>query len=242
MTDYKADLADKKEYDPGRVPSIVEEQSSHFVELVKATLLDHFRTTGKVGALTAPFDTELFGHWWFEGCLWISTILRKIAADEEIGLRTGSRFLEDFGEKQLVTLPEGSWGEGGFHYIWLNDQNDWTWKKIYAAEERFLSLIRQHSKKEEKTGLLTRLLKQAARELLLLESSDWQFLISTWSAKDYAEERVSLHFENFQRLNSILEGLEARKGISKENLNFLQDLEQTDGIFQDIDLSFWLKP
>jgi 1,4-alpha-glucan branching enzyme len=239
VTHYKADLADKEEYSPERVSSVIKEQSDHFFHLTKNILLEYNKKTGRTGALTAPFDTELFGHWWFEGCQWLFSLLGMMCRDEEINPSTCSRFLESTPEGGLITLSEGSWGEGGFHYIWLNDENSWTWKKIYNSEERFLILVKHWYSKGNR--LADKILKQAARELLLLESSDWQFLISTWSARDYAEERVSLHFDNFQRLCHLLDEIEKSGKIRQEDEDFLRACEEKEGIFPDIDLKWWLE-
>jgi len=238
VTDYKTDLADKEEYYPDRAPGVIKEQSDHFLHLVKKILLEYHERTSMEGALTAPFDTELFGHWWFEGCRWISSLMRDMTKDEEIGPSTCGQYLEEYPHGELITLPEGSWGEGGFHYIWLNEQNSWTWKKIYSAEERFLNLVRKwHSKGSE---MIERILKQAGRELFLLESSDWQFLITTWSARDYAEERVGFHYDNLQKLFSLMEEIEAKGKIAQEGEDFLRSCEEKDNIFSDIDLIWWL--
>lgn len=238
VTDYKADLADKKEYDPSRIESVIGEQSEHFVQLIVGTLLDYYGQTGSAGVLTAPFDTELFGHWWFEGGRWISNVIKKLISTSDIVPASCSTFLDTNPVSPFISLPEGSWGEGGFHYIWLNEQNSWTWEKIYAAEREFLSLVRSwHPEKEETSG---RILRQAARELLLLESSDWQFLISTWSARDYAEERVSLHHSNFQRVCRLIEENRERGSLRPESLAFLEELENKEGLFSDIRLDWWL--
>ncbi len=238
VVDYKADLGDKKDYEPEKAAAAVSEQADHFLHLAKNTLLDHHQKTGTAGVLTAPFDTELFGHWWFEGCQWLFSLLSKMSEDRDISPITCGAFLQHAPAGQLVALPEGSWGEGGFHYIWLNDQNSWTWKKIYSAEEKFLHLVKRwQGKRHEKAE---RVLKQAARELLLLESSDWQFLITTWSARDYAEERVSLHFENFERFCQMVEAIEAEGAIRPEDENFLGFCEEKEGLFPDLDLKWWL--
>lgn len=238
VTDYKADLGDKEEYDPGRVPLVLGEQSDHFFSLIKKTLLEHYQQTESEGVLTAPFDTELFGHWWFEGCQWLSHVLEKVSKDADVSSSTCREYLEYFPGGEVITLPEGSWGEGGFHYIWLNDQNSWTWKKIYAAEERFLSLVKHWRAKGNETA--ARVLKQAARELLLLESSDWQFLITTWSARDYAEERVSYHYDNFQKLCRLADEVNETGKISEEGREFVKNCEEKGKIFEDLDLAWWL--
>ncbi len=238
VTHYKADLGDKEEYYPDKAPAVIEEQSDHFLHLVKNILLDYHKKTGLEGLLTAPFDTELFGHWWFEGCQWIFRLLQKMAKDKDISPSTCNACLEEFPQGEIIALPEGSWGEGGFHYIWLNEQTDWTWKKIYNAEERFIRLVKKWHSKENRTA--ERILKQAARELLLLESSDWQFLITTWSARDYAEERVGFHYDNFQKLCSLTEEIEAKAELSQEGEGFLRSCEEKDSIFSEIDLRWWV--
>jgi len=82
---------------------------------------------------------------------------------------------------------------------------------------------------------MQRVLKQLARELLLLESSDWQFLISTWSARDYAEVRCAEHFDTFQRLARMARELGEGHPVSDGDWLFLEHCEQRDAIFPDID-------
>ncbi|HLB25245.1 MAG TPA: 1,4-alpha-glucan branching protein domain-containing protein, partial [Nitrospirota bacterium] len=191
VTDIKADLAEKKQYRPEAAQKYIPEQAYHFKELVKETLLGHLKKTGRQGLLTAPYDAELLGHWWFEGPQWLYHVLKNIAQDGELELTTGSRYLSEHRERTLISLPEGSWGEGGFHYIWLNEWTNWTWKHVYECEAEMVSLAKEFSHKDDPQ--LGDILKQAARELLLMQSSDWQFLISTWSARDYAEMRFTEH-------------------------------------------------
>ncbi len=88
---------------------------------------------------------------------------------------------------------------------------------------------------------LTQVLSQLGRELLLLESSDWPFLISTWSARDYAELRVSGHVDDFQRLADMAEKMESEGKIKKEDKEFLALCEERDKIFPDLDYRWWAK-
>ena len=238
VTESKADLGDKQEYHPEKIQAVLEEQADHFVQLIRNSLLDYHGQNDSIGVLTAPFDTELFGHWWFEGSRWISHVLEKLSDYPDIAPATCSQFLDTSQPSQLISLPEGSWGEGGFHYIWLNDQNSWTWEKIYEAESKFITLVKQWNTQNSETA--RRILQQAARELLLLESSDWQFLISTLSACDYAEERVNLHFSNFNKTCSLLEEARERGSLRPESQAYLEDLEKKEGIFSDLQLDWWL--
>ena len=120
VTSSKADLADKLEYELDKVEARLEENSSHFVDLITTTLKEHFEKTNKIGVLTAPYDTELFGHWWFEGPRFLKKVFEKLNNSEFVKPATASEAIEKLNPSTVVSLPEGSWGEGGYHYIWLN--------------------------------------------------------------------------------------------------------------------------
>jgi 1,4-alpha-glucan branching enzyme len=137
----------------------------------------------------------------------------------------------------MVRLPEGSWGQGGFHWVWLNEWTEWTWRHIYEAEDRLAAILA--SAPAEPTGELAAVLRQLVRELLLLQSSDWQFLITTWSARDYAENRFSTHFEDFFRLAGAAEGLLAGRPLDEGGRTLLEMLCQRDGLFPEVDLASW---
>jgi 1,4-alpha-glucan branching enzyme len=89
--------------------------------------------------------------------------------------------------------------------------------------------------------LLQRLLRQLARELLLLESSDWQFLISTWSARDYAELRVGVHNAAFKRLAAAIEHYATNGNLPATDRAYLEELEEQDALFPDVDPKQWVK-
>jgi len=91
----------------------------------------------------------------------------------------------------------------------------------------------------DSAGLLDRVLKQAARELLLLQSSDWQFLISTWNARDYAELRFEGHRESFARLALIAETMLGGAAPTEADVRFLEETEARDRLFADINLKWF---
>lgn len=235
VTDSKVDLALKQNYDYDLVDNITKHHAEHFLSLCKKQAAQHYAKNQKPAVICTPFDTELFGHWWFEGPSWLYYVLKAVEKDSELELATGTMLLEEFNPSRVISLPEGSWGEGGFHYIWLNQWTEWTWQRIYQAEEKFYDLYDRYIHTTDKENLA--ILKQLARELLLLQSSDWQFLISTWSARDYAELRFSRHFDNFMKLAGFLE----KKQITQDDLNFVKDLTEQDSCFSDLDLSIFKK-
>lgn len=233
VTDSKIDLALKRPYEPAYVEEKIKQHAQHFVSLIRETARQYYKRHRKCAYICTPFDTELFGHWWFEGPRWLAHVLANVEETPDIELATGSKMIDAAEPDKIITLPEGSWGEGGFHYIWLNKWTEWTWQRVYEAEDTFYALYDQHKNSRSNTKIAA--LQQLGRELLLLQSSDWQFLISTWSARDYAEHRLSRHFANFKRLADILN----KKRIGWKDRLFLADLEEQDSCFRDLRLSFF---
>ena len=149
----------------------------------------------------APFDTELFGHWWFEGPAWLGAVYRALARDDR-GLRavTASRHLADHPAKQPIHLPSGSWGAKGDFSMWLSDSTAWTWERLWPLEETFWDTAPSALASPAARPVLA----QAARELLLAQASDWQFVISTGAAADYAERRFTEHCDDARTLLAAL--------------------------------------
>jgi 1,4-alpha-glucan branching enzyme len=237
VTDPKIDLALKQVYQPEQVEEKIKEHAAHFISLVRATASTYFDEHKKPACICVPFDTELFGHWWFEGPRWLYHVLHTVHEVPELRLSTGSQLLEIFNPDQIIALPEGSWGEGGFHYVWLNALTTWTWDRLYETEDEFYKVLDIY--KNSKNATVISLLQQLARELLLLQSSDWQFLITTWSARDYAELRFSRHYDTFKQLTEILSQYGKESNFPDNALDFIKEVSQQDNCFPDLDLSIF---
>ncbi|MCP4704250.1 MAG: DUF1957 domain-containing protein, partial [candidate division Zixibacteria bacterium] len=136
VTSVKSDLADKKEYNTKKALSRIPENAAHFTEKVTEILSGYHKESGRAGVLMAPYDAELFGHWWFEGPHFLKEVIKNICENENIENTFLSEHLNRVKPTEIISIPEGSWGEGGHHYIWLNKDNDWTWKHIYKAEDK----------------------------------------------------------------------------------------------------------
>jgi 1,4-alpha-glucan branching enzyme len=224
ITSSSSDLADKLPYETEIAAARVEEHARHFVWLLAEVLKDQ-----EQGIITSLYDTELFGHWWFEGPEWLYQVIKKLSAPESnIKLATASSCLEAVPPGILVSLPEGSWGEGGFHWIWLNDKTAWIWSRIYELEKKFWPLWENGASGR---SLDLRLLKLLCQEKFLLESSDWPFLISTMTAGDYAETRASLHFERSMKL---LNWLSRTGNLTPEDYFWLEEIESEDSLFREV--------
>jgi len=222
VTSSDADLGEKSPYQPGKVKERLEENSQHFVDLIHRSLKER-----EEGVIVSLYDTELFGHWWFEGPEWLYLVLKKLNGTA-VRSQTASASLERFVPQTVLSLPEGSWGQGGFHWIWLNENTSWVWEKIYAIEDVFGRLAKLPFAKNQKV------LKQFYREKFLLESSDWPFLISTWTARDYAENRAAEHYLRAKTLGSWLQSPAA---LTREQEELLSHWEQEDLLFDTIETS-----
>ena len=238
VTSSSSGMGDKKPYEPERAAERPPENAAHFKEMVKEILAEYHTQTGEVGVICAPYDAELYGHWWFEGPDWLYLVIRNINQDPEIQTVTCSDYLAEYQPNIVVSLPEGSWGQGGFHWIWLNEWTEWTWKYVYQAEAEMESLAWEFAGRGDRN--LQNIIRQAAREILLLQASDWQFLISTWTARDYAELRAGQHYENFQRLAEMARRYGRHECVPEGEWGFLGECETRDAVFPDVDPSWWL--
>jgi len=238
VTHPKADLADKQVYVPGTATERVSEHADHFYSLLERTLREAGAAQEAAPVICAMFDTELFGHWWHEGPEFLDAVLERCAGASDVTALPAGTILERQPPRERVALPEGSWGDGGGHQVWLNDATRWTWPRVHEAEARFEALATAcaarapHGPAEP---LLERLLNQAGRELLLLESSDWQFLITTQAARDYAEQRIGDHAEVFGRLAALAERRAQGGALSSADETTLAECERRDSLFPDFD-------
>lgn len=148
--------------------------------------------------LTAPYDAELFGHWWFEGPRWLDYLIRKLVCDQtEIELITPAAYLERQPLNQMTTPCASSWGNKGYHEVWLCAANDWVYRHLHIAGDRMVEMANERPRA---SGAVERALNQAGRELLLAQASDWAFIMSTGTMVPYAVRRTKEHLLNFQRL------------------------------------------
>lgn len=223
------DLGSKPTYDPNRARERTADHARHFAGLVEELLREYRDSTGEYGIIASNYDTELFGHWWFEGVDWIKEVLRLLAASQSVDLTTASTFIDEHNPDRVMALPESSWGAGGNHFTWMNAETEWMWPIIHATERRMETLVEANP---DALGTLAELLNQAARELLLLQSSDWPFLVTTGQAKDYASQRFTEHVDRFEALAEIAERGDE---VTLEESDMLAALADRDNPFPAID-------
>ncbi|MCX7908097.1 MAG: DUF1957 domain-containing protein [Ignavibacteria bacterium] len=238
VTDKKADMLYKTLYYPDWTARKIDLQSNHFIHHLENTLNWFYNNSGIQGTLCTPFDTELFGHWWFEGPEFIRAVIKGLNFSPWVKMATCSEELFRVQPDLIVKLPEGSWGVNNNHDVWSNPDTYWTWEAIYNDEKRFGDII-EIAKHKPNNELGKRILKQALKELLLLQASDWQFLIYTKSAKDYAEQRFFYHHSDFNGLIDLVEKVLEVGEITPEEEHFLTECERRNSLFQELEIDWW---
>ncbi|NLF40000.1 DUF1957 domain-containing protein [bacterium] len=181
--------------------------------------------------IVSPYDAELYGHWWFEGPWFIDFLFRKMACDQqEIRAVTAPKYLFLQPVNQVVQPAPSTWGDKGYFEVWLNGGNDWIYRHLHHAEECMVDLVRRF----KDTGpLIDRALNQAARELVLAQSSDWAFIMTTGTMVPYAEKRTRDHVHNFQ-------GLYMQLTENRLEEKWLAQLEARNNIFAEMDYHAYL--
>ncbi|MGE5372640.1 MAG: glycoside hydrolase family 57 protein [Solirubrobacterales bacterium] len=172
--------------------------------------------------IVAPYDAELFGHWWWEGPDFLSHFMRKSAYDQSVyRLVTPSEYLSLYPVNQVAVPNSSSWGHKGYNEVWLEQSNEWIYRHLHKAGERMIQLANQHPWAD---GLRARALNQAARELLLAQSSDWAFIMKSGTMVDYAVRRTKEHLNHFHRLYYAIQE-------DRVDPEWLWSLEENNNIF-----------
>jgi len=178
--------------------------------------------------IVAPYDAELYGHWWYEGPQFIEFLIRKTACDQnEVEMITASDYLDRHPIRQLQKPNPSTWGAEGHHLVWLNGSNCWMYEHQHWAEKKMEELANRFP---SAGGDLKRALNQLLRELLLLQASDWAFIISTGTDVAYATKRFREHLDWFKKLAEQVEW-------NRIDLGFLSFLEDRNGIFPEAQYS-----
>jgi 1,4-alpha-glucan branching enzyme len=226
VTASDADLGAKLPYEPNVARARAFGHAAHLHWLLWRRA-NQPHTPGE-NVIVAPFDTELFGHWWFEGVDFVADLYRYLAGRGGPNPRTASSHLAADPPGAAIALAQGSWGANGDFSMWLNPGTRWTWERIWSLEERFWRAAPVAIRDPASEPVL----EQAARQLLLMQSSDWQFVISTGAAADYATQRFHEHAERLDTLVSALEP--GARGRHSAVGGLVDELKQQDDLFPDI--------
>jgi len=244
---------DKGVYGPAAARQAADEHAGHFLAARMSQIQGLRQTLDRPPLLVTPYDAELFGHWWYEGPEFLDLFVRKAYYDQKLfTLISPEDYLCRHPTNQVATPAPSSWGEEGYWHVWLNEESQWIYPHLQVAQERMTELARRFggSAGVSSVGslslspaaassaglprpLLDRALKQAGRELLLAQASDWPFILRTGTSPDYARQRVKLHLLRFTRLYEQLTA-------ASLNESWLATVESADNLFPDLDYHYWI--
>jgi len=224
ITGRGLDLGAKQLYDPYWAKEKAAEHAANFSYNRERQIENLNQMMGRPPIVVSPYDAELFGHWWYEGPWFIDYLIRKSHYDQNTYKMTHlADYLRAHPTQQVSRPAQSSWGHKGFHEYWLNDTNAWIYPHLHKATERMIELARH----EPEDDLQCRALNQAARELLLAQSSDWAFIMRTGTMVPYAVRRTRSHLLRFDKLfDDLNEG--------KVDSGWLEKVEYMDNIFPEI--------
>jgi 1,4-alpha-glucan branching enzyme len=221
----------KAPYDPHQARERAAAHAGHFLDNRRQQVARLASLMDRPPLIVAPYDAELFGHWWFEGPQWLDFLIRKTAYDQqEVRLLTPGDYLERFPTNQVATPAASSWGHRGYNEVWLSGENDWIYRHLHKAADRMTGLAARFP---EADGVRRRALNQAARELLLAQSSDWAFLMQQKTAPHYAATQTTHHLLRFTRLYESL-------CADQIDESWLGEIEARDNIFPTLDYRVYL--
>lgn len=221
---------EKEFYRPAWAEAAAVEHAHDFFEKLRGRIRG-LEEANFPSVVTCPFDAELFGHWWFEGPCFLENFLRLAAErPDAVRLTTPSEFLFAHPSQQAVRLSPSSWGENGFSAVWLQEKNAWIYPLLFSATKRMIELAQAERAPED--PLVERALQQAARELLLAQSSDWAFLLKTETAPEYAAGRTREHLERFSKLAEQLD-------CAQIDAEFLGAAESRTPIFPNLNWRYY---
>ena len=233
------DRKDKELYNRAAAATAADMHAAHFVEQ-RRDQFEQFSSEDFDPIVIAPFDAELFGHWWFEGPRFLESLIRKTSVRQNsFRLTTPSEYLVANPTQQTIQPSASSWGDQGYLQVWIDKNNAWIYPHLHAAAQRMHKLARE----EERLAVgptcggqdvrpADRALKQLARELLLAQSSDWAFLMRSGTAREYATRRTMDHLSRFNQLHD-----QFAAGNVEEN--FLAECESRDNLFPNVNWRYY---
>ncbi|MCA9319940.1 MAG: DUF1957 domain-containing protein [Planctomycetes bacterium] len=232
ITGRDLELHEKQAWSPGAARERARAHAENFLFNREAQIDHQCHRLGEEAVICAPFDTELFGHWWYEGPWFLEELFRQAHAgskNQHFAFRSPSDVLDRVGSRPRVQAHASTWGRKGFNEVWLSDKNQWFWPYLHEMEARLEDWATRVS---EPTAPERRLLDQMARELLLAQSSDWHFIVTMETSSWYAERRFRDHVHRFFALEDALQA-----GSFDEA--DLARVEDQDRIFPDLDFRIW---
>lgn len=221
---------EKQPYDPEAAAARARHHAEVFADAVRQRLTES-KESHPIACV--PFDAELFGHWWYEGPIFLGALFDALAA-RGVPMTTPSSWVGAHGESAPRARPApGSWGEGGSFGLWCHPENEALWRHLHRNEERLVAVATRFHH-ERNPPRRARLLGQAARELLVAQGSDWTFILATGrGASTFAWRTVT---EHLARCAAILTEIEGGDPLPRGRL---EAWEEVTTAFADVRWTNW---
>jgi 1,4-alpha-glucan branching enzyme len=227
--------AAKAPYDPDLALDRAHDHAAHFVAARREELLARTRALGSPASSplvsVAPFDAELFGHWWFEGPDFLERTLRLLATDPSIRATTLGAHLEAHPDLAVVEPAASTWGEGGFGDVWMGPRTARLLRPLHHAASTVLAAVRTS---RDASGVAGHALDQSIREILLAQASDWPFMIHRGEMSEYAHGRVRIHSERAVSLARIATNAARGTPPTQADVALLHDIVARDRAFFEL--------
>jgi 1,4-alpha-glucan branching enzyme len=213
---------EKQVYDVEAASKRVEDQARHFVNLIKQ-LLDQAAIPEAEPIIVAPYDSELFGHWWHEGVAWLEQVYRLLSQEKSVACRSLGAYVNQYkADFSTIRMSPSTWGLNSDYTVWQNPEHGWIWPYINSSSLEAEQVLAQARPQDERGY---RILRQMARELLLMQGSDWPFLLYTAQAKEYANQRFHHHHQRFRKLIWAAQDLGDHGRLSGAELQQIEDID-----------------
>lgn len=219
----------KEPYVPEIAHARVRDHARHFVN-ARIAQIRAIAETVPHPIVVSPYDAELFGHWWFEGPMFLEHVFRELARPHASGTIAAINLRQylDRHPVQVNATPAGtSWGAGGYGEVWVGPEAAWSWRHVHHATRYVKFMVDKH---RSATGLRGLALDQMLIELLLLQSSDWNFIIKTGTSMKYAEARIRAHVHRLRHLGHLID----LPSIEGEDLAWLEGVRSRDNLFHQL--------
>ncbi|TFG00236.1 MAG: DUF1957 domain-containing protein [Promethearchaeota archaeon] len=236
ITGKKIDKEHKELYEIEKAKEKIQSHSQHFISIMEEELKSFHEQHNMEAIIASPYDFELYGHWWMEGIDWLKNVFELISQNENIKMITFSEYIHKYKEHfSTIKMKQSTWGKGGHFEVWDNPEHRWIWPYINSSIKEFERVLEKiHSPKAWEKEVL----QQTARELLLMEGSDWPFLLYTKQAKEYANKRFHHHHQRFNKLIWQAKDFSEPHRLPKNELNQIKSI---DSCFPDLNIDYFRK-
>ncbi len=237
---WRVTRAEPKEvYRPDKAAEHVRFHAEHFTELLREITAAAGSTVGECPpVVVSPYDCELYGHWWAEGPAWLDAVYRRLLSDKALECMSLDEYIVRHRDTfSTIQLPPTTWGVNGDYTVWQNPEHSWLWPYINDSTRQLEGVMQLCAGRAIATGSRERrILSQLGRELLLMEGSDWPFLLFTKQAKEYANQRFHNHHQRFNKLLWAAKNFDEPHRISEHDL---REMESVDNPWADLDVNIF---